>query len=334
MLFIQVTGQMVQDCSNTVVVVNSRKEKWNGFHFFVVMQNKKIRQQKSLIPEMTQTCLTRHDVINVILKYLCWVDRMAVKIADPKSIGLINKKLFDVRTIVKHRLGKLIKNPEKFLLDLKKYRNYLTGSFLLKCLYGVEWVWNRYDIYYEHEISKGSYLHENYCINVICEFCSDFVLCLDNHNSGFVDDKPCPVEAVQKIVNMNPLGGKNSVSLKHVTIKTNVFKYLDMIGDLSICKVLFDGENLYIRYLDHLLYRKTHAMKYSDCFVLSNLLNPKYLESLSDNSKNHVIVGMWHRREKYKRRGFKIISHDDFSVGWRLDEDRVDVVVNQYHEAR
>src|SRR3989304_5428454 len=92
--------------------------------------------------------VTYYDIINVIASKISFVTLWSLTIAYPPLKKIINAKYFDINLIIKNKLKLFIDETliDEFIRLLKTSENYIFGSFLLQCLYDVEWVNSDLDI--------------------------------------------------------------------------------------------------------------------------------------------------------------------------------------------
>ena len=91
-----------------------------------------------------------NDVWIHIAFHLCYIDLLSVTIALPHIRKYINKNSYDINYIIrkklKYKLNGTIK-VKQFLNNLKYYNNYISGSFILQCLYNYDWPESDIDVY-------------------------------------------------------------------------------------------------------------------------------------------------------------------------------------------
>lgn len=106
------------------------------------------------------------DLWDNIAKYLCYVDLISFSVfAVPESKKYIQKSRYDINEIVLNKLAEKFGNltyAKLFVNGLVKYNNYISGSFILQCLYDCDWKDSDIDVYcvnkdncYHHDIEDS-----------------------------------------------------------------------------------------------------------------------------------------------------------------------------------
>jgi hypothetical protein len=78
------------------------------------------------------------NIISHVASFLCYFDVGSFRLTKK----LFNDDLKDKHKfvdVVRKRLQGMVPDPDVFLLSLKKYNHYIVGSFVLQCMFGVEW---------------------------------------------------------------------------------------------------------------------------------------------------------------------------------------------------
>lgn len=98
------------------------------------------------------------DALGHILHYLPYIDRLSmlfVNAAFYKKHRDVYKKALDFNPIIKARLAKYFTDPQWFIDGLWYFRNFISGSFILQCIYDVEWPDSDIDIYHFTPYNRG-----------------------------------------------------------------------------------------------------------------------------------------------------------------------------------
>lgn len=253
------------------------------------------------------------DIINYITQnYLCYVDLLALTLAYPPVKQYIHSCHYDVKKLILSRLQKIFgEHTQEFNDNLIKYRQYISGSFVLQCIYNTSWENSDIDVYYiepnnihfhqyqqdifiwnaENNINKynltysGNYKSYEYlpvssrhfvCNNVKL----DYIVIFPNHT--------CDNEYVSPLRNMPKHNYKS------------IFHFVDDIYDINICKIIYDGQRIYVKNLNNLFAKQTsvnlHLNKYYRTGFWPEESIPEY----------KLIVKVLKRVKKYKSRGFNI----------------------------
>lgn len=247
-------------------------------------------------------------VFDRIAKYLCYIDLFRFLKANPRALGFIRRKRFDVQAIVEKRLKILGPIGKSILDDMIEYQNVISGSFILQCLYNEDWE-SDIDIYCLDDsrqldpdyISPNSFAWHLY----INEFAN--IKQSSNYEFLHVWSRKYESGNFQKVINhiiikKESLEIMDDHNIKNKTPKnySSIFHFVDESFDLEICKVVFDGKKLYIKNLDSLIYKKCKVSLNLDKYIRrgfwpEGLISDKILEDF-----------VRARIEKYKARGFNI----------------------------
>jgi hypothetical protein len=263
-----------------------------------------------------------HDTLDNVARHLCYIDLLSLSIASPSIRKYVRKDRYDINKIIQSRLsgkfGNLI-NAKSFIEELIKYNNYISGSFILQCLYNCEWKNSDIDVYC---MSKESFITNSYGI-IIAHIEEDvktplnFLWFLFKHKFECIENAHTYEEMhlMQRMYNLdniminyimvNPTPIYESINTRPYSLRKTIhhdtiFKFVDFSFDLEVCKVIYDGSRLYIKNIESLFKR--------ECKI--NLDLDKYIRRSFHGggiSDEELIIILRNRVEKYEQRGFKIL---------------------------
>lgn len=257
------------------------------------------------------------DVMNYIADYLCYVDLWSLTIAYPPLKEYISAKYYDVNKIIFKRLEEIFGNNIKKIMDnLIKYDHYISGSFLLQCIYDVKWN-SDIDIYCLNEFNFIDLKDINddnlFFLKTLYEL-NDFKQTQEAHNYHYL-----PVTSRSY--------SYNEYKIDHVIVKPfiesykpesrkmlmipehkydNVFQFIDRMFDIDLCKIVYDGKKLYIKNPYDLFTRSSIAHSRLTDYIRSSFW---WEETINLLELLDIVLG---RIDKYRDRGFKIDT--DFDV--------------------
>lgn len=255
------------------------------------------------------------DVLNYITEYLCFVDAMACRLVC-RFWGSIKKP--DIVALVKRRLLSALSSKEavdQFCEAVYNTGAVMSGSFLLDCLYGTS-CHKDIDVYDQGDPRETTgiglppgeigtydkfvaYLRSNGFVELPRQM-------LDGMVRDFIHVSKCPgadpnitqdtaarLGSSEDKIQIIRSGIKPSTPGKSTVNKCILASY-----DLDICKVGFDGQNLYVRSWWKMIYRFDHM-------IPNNIL----MESLYPDDSEFTAHRMVVRTEKYRQRNFHILHH-------------------------
>lgn len=228
-----------------------------------------------------------NDLYPIIASHLCYIDLLSWTIAVPCIKPYI--KLVDFNDIILKRLNQLGLDGQSFIDHLIKYNNYVSGSFILQCLYNMEWP-SDIDVYC---MSEDTYLPNlNKSPLGFIKFLKDATL---------VE----PGSSYELMHFYQRMYTQNNVMINHIMVNPTpiddlhhdtIFKFVDLF-DLDFCKVIYDGKKLYIKNLDSLFSRSSVLNVKMDIYIKKAMLK---------ENQDKVYGRLLQRVIKYKSRGFKI----------------------------
>jgi hypothetical protein len=264
------------------------------------------------------------DNIREINKYLCYVDQMSFKFATHHKVKL------DFDSIIKKKLSQHVHNPDHFVKALQNNYCYISGSFLLACLY---------DEHHNNECHNNeSHNHEchndsikiNYSDIDIYEFtrsdgynCSDYRPYNDlekiekyYYENGYKKYDSHIYNDIVYIIRQYVLSVDKKIPLQHILIRHNIKEFIDKSFDIDICKNMYNG-NLQVYSWDNLIQR-------SSCIKPTWILISGYISNMIEDYEddNEDIKGIdniyfykknMKRINKYINRGFNIYLHKNFN---------------------
>lgn len=242
------------------------------------------------------------DLIKYIAKYLCFIDTLALRYTCK---SLYSTPQPDFRTIFLKRVAPFVHEPESFCRLLYQDGAYVSGSFILDCLYNT-YTHNDIDIYYQdmgelyhlgkldfkdHLLGKG--YHQQY----------------DDHsgitNLSIIDQTGVPPDEQTYPLQLIPiLGGRKAIS-----------QFIWKTFDMDLLKNYFDGQEL-------------RVANYSTKFSRSDFIKPNFyilMKTYDIHTKCDQIVHNWQckcgvisrgitkkRIKKYNQRGFHVTKHPKY----------------------
>ena len=256
------------------------------------------------------------DIINYISKnFLCYVDSLSLSIAYPSIKKYVNKEYLDVNKIIFKRLHEIFKDKtQEFIDNLMIYKRYISGSFILQCIYSVYWENSDVDIYYIDD-NINETLHPPFD-----EFIWNKTLNVNKYNLNYVGDYQSyefiPVNSRHFKCNNIQVDYIGIIKESSVDVHANhschtycpsinydsIFHFVDDIYDIDICKIIYDGKRIYIRNLDNLFKKSSNAHLHLDKYIRTDLWPEASI------TQPQLIIKTIERIKKYKLRGFTIIE--------------------------
>lgn len=261
---------------------------------------------------MYKTVFYHNDIINYIASFMNYIDNKTLITLESIMIKIINPQHYDFNMILFNRLSKKLGQDDSnnLLIMLKKYNNYIFGSFLLQCMYNVEWPDSDIDICCVSEIGKTrddirivlhgweTIAHDNpfnFCLWICEHFSFKSVV---NYNYDLI----YPIHSIKFKL-------KNGIIINHITIfkkyAETPFAYLSKNADINICKNLYDGNKLFIKHMSD-LQTKTTLFTFDYLKIINSSikqLSEEHRERIAQLFERHM-----ERIEKYTNRGFLIIK--------------------------
>lgn len=188
--------------------------------------------------------LIRNNCVNKVVNCLCYIDVLSLLIAYPHLKMYIDKNLYNISQIIEQRMLSYGYIGYILFHNLKKFKCFVSGSFILQCIFDVEWE-SDIDVYFFSEtdtIKEGSYLMD--MININFKLINEGS---DNANiseSGMYNHKLYAKSINYIVVNRTYKIG-------------NIYDFVENTYDLNICKNIFDGKRLYIKNINELITRST-----------------------------------------------------------------------------
>ena len=275
------------------------------------------------------------DAWDIIAENLCYIDLLALTAAIPFIRPHIHKDRYDVNKIIRYRLSEIFGNlidVDEFITELVECNSYISGSFILQCLYNVEWEGSDIDVYslstdgsYSGKLKEWLYYLGSREFNLeeddnrykeLHLTSRTFVATNDAKETSETDSIPIKPIKITKIVlnhiivNTNPIEISTPDNIHKLYNEpyllgkrlhnSTIFKFVDTTFDLEICKVVYDGSRLYIRNIFSLFKRKCTADFSTEKYIKRILYqSPDFCDKrIKDNLMNRI--------QKYEQRGFTI----------------------------
>jgi hypothetical protein len=241
---------------------------------------------------------------NISLPFDCWyIISRKLTYVDCQSLRMTCKNFYDLpqrdfSSIVSEKLQDYLPKDQipRFLQILHLSKSYISGSFILDCLYDTNYHSN-INIYTESTKEDTRQREEftippcgkltwsyGYSSNIFHEYLLE--LGYQPIQDEIYNDKCCTIKKYHKL-------GR----FVHIT----AIPFKDIIRrsfDLDICKSTFDGKRLYIRSWGKLISRYDYILPI-ECFITTmSPIDPKKQEEITAN-----------RKKKYEERGFNIDNH-------------------------
>jgi hypothetical protein len=251
------------------------------------------------------------DILNYISNYLCYIDVQCLSIACPTIRKYINPKYYNINNIIFNRLSILLGNinATKLLENIHDTR-VISGSFILQCIYNTFWSTDidiyQYDEQYFSLNIPIIYNNNNRLIkhkngyNVIYNLNPDPIMISNSDMFRLLLSKKLKLDYLDDYYNRSryPMfpaeidtyhNDKMSIDFIKVyndNSYNNIYKFIHENFDISICKVIYDGNKL-------------HILNFNELATKSGIV--KYV----DNDTN-TIDKTNERIKKYEQRGFKL----------------------------
>jgi len=199
----------------------------------------------------------------------------------------------NIEKIIKQKLALYIQHPTIFLNKLIYHKHYLSGSFLLQCLIGEDWLDSDIDCYFIANESCKSYNKQGDDI-LAHDFSHDLLM------DGQVDTgipltyTGLPVYSYHYRIMNNVEKFLNLIQIK-AEVLSNIFKYVSQICDFQFTKLIFDGKNLFVYDWNSIIERRT---------IVNVDMKKREAESLTQYCDKYYLHRIITRMTKYKERGF------------------------------
>lgn len=257
------------------------------------------------------------DTFGEITKYPNYVDTLSLKYTCKICNILIPTKDFNL--IVQEKLERYLGDAAYvFLQNLWNTNHYISGSFILKCLYGEDSkIWDGdIDIYtfsdspkivsdYLDFKTKGEFINKLYDLSFMTEpyeMVKQTIIAYGYNFTGTVhrrfEWKGLGIDLIMVVNKERTAYCKNcSLDLARKESYSNIFDFVETTFDIDVCKILYDGKKLYIKNKGDLLDRRTNAY--------SRLLEHTIVDILPRSTNEMCLLDkMLSRVEKYEGRGF------------------------------
>lgn len=270
--------------------------------------------------------LRQLPITGKIIDFLNFLDCFTFRQTCKTNNVLMKKKQFlrktDFSCILHDKLKKLVIDPNCFLKELEKSEGYISGSFILQCIYGIDYEDSDIDVYHLLHETKDKK------INDILTSCKNFY----NGNKGssfkkYIHTNFKLLKSNQNYITQTvhqSLYGFNKTKINLLMIEPSnqyqsELQYIRKIFDFSICKVAyFPKQNkLYIFNITDLIQKKG---TYSSTKIITERCLKQFSYLYSKEVVNKILSL---RVKKYERRGFKIKDVQPF-------HERIDPMLYNY----
>lgn len=221
--------------------------------------------------------------IEIILEIF---DRMSI--VDCMALRLTCHYLYQININFMKKIKLMLQEyfPSEIIKSIKENNIAITGSFLLKIIYEATWKPNDIDLYVEN--TYGPYTRNFIDVmeknNFECEFENEE--CTEQYiESYYFKSKTYPLKI-------------NLICLNYV----NPLKYINLVADMEIGKVIIYNNTLYIKNWNKLINRTDYIVPLS--LIASKLY---YHYKLGKRENKESLNRMYIRQKKYVDRGFKIL---------------------------
>lgn len=259
------------------------------------------------------------DLLNLLAEYLCYVDIQALSLACPTIRKYLNKNHCDVQKIVLKRLCKKlrIKYANEFNDNLTKYKHFISGSFILQCLYDVIWDPSDIDVYtidvntFEDNVKKWDEDSESFLMYGKRKF---------KYNLKYRG----PIDRIMKYLEIGmhvrqyAFPNSEQKVLDYITVSklpdiilkrpfSSILDFLDQRCDMTICKVVYNGTKIFIKH-------------FNDIITKTTISTPTAYNLFSQIGWEHFILLQLveNRVIKYQNRGFNIKRDYDYELENKL----------------
>ncbi len=237
------------------------------------------------------------DVIGEIHTHLCYVDQVSFK------ISICHKIKLNFKSIIKRKLEHHVEDPEDFINALTQNNCYISGSFILACLYDnmdysdidiYEYVDGNYNCNnfgpYENVSPMQRYYYEHDYECTTDSIFTDIIYII----RGFSSKKMC-------------IKYNNNVQIQHIVIRSNIKHFISESFDIDLCKNIFNG-NLYVYNWDNLIGRSSSI---KPTWILTSGYS---LRLTSKNTTNVKELNEAHEKriDKYVNRGYTVFRHPKY----------------------
>lgn len=252
------------------------------------------------------------DMLLEINKHLSYIDNLSLSYTCKIFNTYLPKK--DINQIIRLNLEEYLGDKvDKFLELLHETNHYISGSFVLKCLYSENWN-NDIDIYtfsddletnesYASFATWGKFIDGLFNLlpgfqNTECANRYEFLGIISREFSygRFIIDHIIVINDSYEIKACQ----KCLFNYKQKREYKSIFNFVEKTFDIDICKVLYDGKKLYLKKKNDLIERSTRAY---DKLLEYNRIQ-FWLEGAP--SELDLLDKMLSRIEKYEQRGFII----------------------------
>lgn len=287
-----------------------------------------------------------HDCLYIILSNLSYVDRLSFRLLNKSTLNLKVPKFKDifVNRLLEHNIVPTYEDALIFCDNLYSTGAYVAGSFILDCLYNVNYHQD-IDIFdqtgidiinYEWTVRLESEYHKccdeekerkfEYCDrNSFQDFESNnlkFTQSLYKLGFGYYGGESIsPNLAIRSYLhksnpkyvdrNINEIKDTNDtiqiipIDLKLKDNERSVIpRFIKATFDLEICQNSFDGKSLYIKNMKKLIYKYDY-IKPNTRFILSIYEQDVKIKNNNENKTKE-------RMKKYIKRGFNIQFHPQY----------------------
>lgn len=262
-----------------------------------------------------------NDCINYLCQFVSYVDILSFKLVHKlnyNTIILPNFKTIFIKRLLEHQVVFSEQEALSFCNHLYKTGAYVTGSFILDCLYDTNFhndidVYDqstrkkdhKYDYFSEccpNNLQFNQYLYQTHFQNTN----KGVTNCVTNAEQCITPRLRTYINQLHPLCHTNHTDFKDSIQIIPIGLKrrhnerSTIPRFIKASFDLDICQNIFDGRQLYIKNVNKLIY------KY-DYIKINTLFSIGIYEVGRDvDERQHVTEK---RANKYRERGFHITKH-------------------------
>lgn len=255
------------------------------------------------------------DVITNICYFLPYISIISLRWTC-KRLRDFNFIKIRFKDIVIHRLKLL--GAGDLQEAIVKYEHYISGGFMLQCMYNENWIGDidvyccsKYEDYFPEHYKKKPKGKDAIRLGFLYEWLKsknqEITVCANHYDGTPLTSRVYQMFKCKSAVGLTEISRREAVEinnqnelykLNHIivhkfqTVKEAVHEFFD----LSVCKVIYDGDKVFVQNLDKMIKRiSTVAIE-----------TPKYC------GINSLRTTTFMRMLKYQKRGFVIENFDKF----------------------
>jgi hypothetical protein len=289
-------------------------------------------------------------ILRLFCQYLCWIDVASLRLSSKELFKVPQPK---ITPIVAAYIRELFPGDTDFIPALIRSGAAISGGFLLRCLYSIPpssiglsgWDMKDIDVYIKNDHSdkndvynwkflrdwnpsdnistamypkNSNFKHREYGKYLINELFATIELeKMETMSQRIRRNESSPIDLIDVI--QFDYGDEEHIKIDYINIRHDyngsIIDYVNLAFDISVCKNVYDGKQLYISNLSHLIDKCFEYNSQANVFGMSSYgtkdndyekhckgsLDSKRLEKyMKDRAKI--------RLKKYEDRGFKCIG--------------------------